>query len=402
MPEATLAASSLRTGHAVKFASLCLLNPARCDLRTTGLCSPSMSDSQLFSSWTVRDVTLRNRIGVSPMCMYACAPDGLATPWHLVHLGARAAGGAGLVVAEATAVSPEARISQADLGLWSDAHVQALQPVTAFLEAQGAVAGIQLAHAGRKGSTQAPWIGRRAVPESEGGWEVQAPSRLLFGPDSAMPRAMNEADIEQAINAFAAAARHAVAAGFRYIELHLAHGYLAHQFMSPLTNRRDDRWGGSYENRVRFAREVTRAVRTALPDTLVLAARLSVSDWLDGGWGPEDAFRLGRELREDGVDLLVCSSGAIVPGSTPPGGPAIQLPYAARMREEASAQTGAVGGITEPLQAEQLISTGGADVVFLARAMLRDPNWALHAAQALGATAPWPQPYARAVGGKPR
>lgn len=361
-----------------------------------------MANSRLFSPLAIREVRLRNRIGVSPMCMYACKRDGLATPWHLMHLGARAAGGAGLVVAEATAVSPHGRISQADLGLWSASHAEALRPIAAFVEAHGAVAGIQLAHAGRKGSTQAPWIGRRAIPTSEGGWEVQAPSRLRFGPDSAMPRAMSETDIEAAIAEFAAAARHAAAAGFRYVELHLAHGYLAHQFMSPLTNQRDDRWGGSRENRVRFAREVARAARAALPEDHVLAARLTISDWLDGGWAPEDAFRLGKELRDDGVDLLVCSSGAIAPGSNPPGGPGVQVPYAARMRHEAGIHTGAVGGITEPLQAETLIRTGGADLVFLARAMLRNPHWALHAAETLDIAAPWPLPYARAVGIRPR
>lgn len=353
----------------------------------------------LFSPLEMRGLRLRNRIGVSPMCMYACAADGLATPWHLVHLGARAAGGAGLVVAEATAVAPEARISLADLGLWSPAHAQALKPVAAFIEAQGAVPGVQLAHAGRKGSTQVPWVGRRSVPPSEGGWLVQAPSALPFRPHGAPPQAMAAEDIARAILQFAQTARHAVAAGFRYIELHLAHGYLAHQFMSPLTNQRADDWGGGFDNRVRFSREVARAVRAAVPDTVALAARLSVSDWLDGGWEPRDALQLGRLLREDGVDLVVCSSGAIAPGSAPPGGPGAQLPYAARMRAEANIRTGAVGAITEPEQAEALIAEGGADLVFLAREMLRDPNWSLHAAQALGAHAPWPKPYARAVGG---
>ncbi len=351
----------------------------------------------LFSALELRGVRFRNRVGVSPMCMYACAPDGLATPWHLVHLGARAAGGAGLVVAEATAVAPEARISPADLGLWSPAHAQALQGVTAFIAAQGAVPGVQLAHAGRKGSTQVPWIGRKAVLPDAGGWTVHAPSPLAFGPDSAPPQAMAEGDIEAAIGRFASAARHAVSAGFRYIELHLAHGYLAHQFMSPLTNRREDAWGGSYGNRVRFAREAARAVRSAMPTDLPLAARLSISDWAEGGWTPDDAIRLGRLLHEDGVDLIVCSSGGIVPAAAPPGGPEAQVPYAGRMRREAGVASGAVGGITGPEQAAAILSDGGADLVFLARAMLRDPNWALHAAEALDAAAPWPACYARAV-----
>ncbi len=355
-------------------------------------------NSALFSPLEIRGLRLRNRIGVSPMCMYACAPDGFATPWHLVHLGARAAGGAGLVVTEATAVAPEARISLADLGLWSHEHAQALKPVAAFIEAQGAVAGVQLAHAGRKGSTQVPWAGRRYVPPGEGGWSVKAPSALPFGPHSATPEPMNAAAVELIISQFEQAARHAVSAGFRYIELHLAHGYLAHQFMSPLSNQRTDSWGGSFDNRVRFPRGVARAVRAAIPDTVALAARLSISDWLDGGWEPSDAFHLGLLLREDGVDLVVCSSGAIAPGSAPPGGPGAQLHYAAPMRAKTGVLTGAVGAITEPAQADALIDNGSADLVFLARAMLRNPNWPLHAAEALGAQAPWPLPYARAVG----
>jgi 2,4-dienoyl-CoA reductase-like NADH-dependent reductase (Old Yellow Enzyme family) len=358
--------------------------------------------SPLLSPFELRGVRLRNRIGVSPMCQYACGPNALATPWHLVHLGTRAAGGAGLVVAEATAVAPEARISAADLGLWSRAHADALRPVTEFIAAQGAVAGVQLAHAGRKGSTQVPWVGRKAVPEANGGWGVQAPSALAFSADNALPRAMSEADIAQAVGQFADAARWAAQAGFRYIELHLAHGYLAHQFMSPLANRRDDDWGGSHDHRVRFAREVVQAVRAALPDDLALAARLSVSDWVEGGWTPEDANRLARLLGDDGVDLVVCSSGAIVPGAQPPGGPAVQVPLAARMRKEAGVAVGAVGGITQPQQAEAIIAGGDADLVFLARAMLKDPYWALHAAEALEAQAPWPVAYARAVARKGR
>jgi 2,4-dienoyl-CoA reductase-like NADH-dependent reductase (Old Yellow Enzyme family) len=351
----------------------------------------------LFSACALRGLLLRNRIGVSPMCQYACGPDGLATPWHVVHLGSRAVGGAGLVVAEATAVAADARISPADLGLWSPAHADALRPIAAYIAAQGAAPGIQLAHAGRKGSTQVPWIGRKAVAMAHGGWEVQGPSALLFNSDSAMPRPMTERDIARVIGEFARAARLAVGAGFRYIELHLAHGYLAHQFMSPLTNARDDAWGGSYDNRVRFAREIARAVRAALPEEVPLAARVSVSDWMDGGWTPDDALRLARLLAQDGVDLVVASSGAIVPGAQPPGGPITQLPYAARLRSEAGVATGAVGGITEASQAQELVASGGADLVFLARAMLKDPYWAIHAAEALDLAAPWPAAYARAV-----
>jgi len=353
--------------------------------------------SALFSPFALRGTRLRNSVGVSPMCQYACGSDALATPWHLVHLGARAIGGAGLVVAEATAVAPEARISPADLGLWTAGHAEALRPVVAFIAAQGAVAGVQLAHAGRKCSTQVPWIGRNAVSEAAGGWPMQAPSPLPFSPTNALPREMSEADIALAITQFANAARLAVAAGFRYLELHLAHGYLAHQFMSPLTNHRTDSWGGSYKNRVRFAREVVCAVRAAVPDDLPLAARLSMTDWVEGGWLPDDAVRLAALLREDGLDLVVCSSGTIVPGAQPPQGPGMQIPFAARVRREAGIASGAVGAITQPLQAEAIISEGQGDIAFLARAMLKNPNWAVHAAEALEDEAPWPPPYARAV-----
>ena len=353
--------------------------------------------SALFSPLNLRGVRLRNRVGVSPMCQYACGTDGLATPWHLVHLGARAAGGAGLVVAEATAVAPGARISPADLGLWSRAHADALRPVVDFISAQGAVAGVQLAHAGRKGSTQVPWVGRKAVPVEAGGWEVQAPSALPFSGDTAVPREMGENEIARAIEDFAAAARWATSAGIRYLELHLAHGYLAHQFLSPLANRRQDGWGGDFEGRTRFAREVVRAVRAALPVDTALAARLSMTDWVDGSWDVDDAVRLAGLVRADGVDLVVCSSGAIAPGAQPPQGPGMQIPFAARVRREAGGAAGAVGGVTEPAQAEAIVADGGADLVFLARGMLRDPNWALRAAEALGAEAAWPVPYARAV-----
>ncbi|WP_038207195.1 NADH:flavin oxidoreductase/NADH oxidase [Xenophilus azovorans] len=356
----------------------------------------------LFSPLALRGTRLRNRIGVSPMCQYACGSDGLATAWHLVHLGARAAGGAGLVVAEATAVAPHARISDADLGLWSPAHAQALRPVAEFIAAQGSVPGIQLAHAGRKGSTRAPWVGRKAMAPDEGGWEVQAPSPLLFSEHSALPRQMGAAEIAQATSEFAAAARLAQMAGFRYVELHFGHGYLAHQFLSPLTNQRDDGWGGDFEGRTRFVRETAAAVRAAWPDELPLAVRLSMTDWLEGGWTLDDAVRLAGELKGLGVDLVVCSSGAIAPGSQPPQGPAMQIPFARRVRDEARLASGAVGQITQASQAEEIVAGGGADLVFLARAMLRDPQWALHAAEELGEPAAWPVPYARAVAKRAR
>jgi len=353
--------------------------------------------SILFSPLTLRGLTLPNRVGLSPMCQYACGPDGLATPWHLVHLGARAVGGAGLVVSEATAVSPQGRISDADLGLWSAAHADALRPVTEFIAAQGSVPGIQLAHAGRKGSTPKPWLGRKALGPEAGGWEVQGPSPLRFSQQSAAPREMSACDIAQASTGFTRSARLAHAAGFRYLELHFGHGYLAHQFLSPLTNQRQDDWGGSFENRTRFVRDTAAAVRAAWPDELPLAARLSMTDWLEGGWKLEDAVRLAADLRKLGVDLVVCSSGAIAPGSHPPEGAAVQLPFAREVRERADLATGAVGQVTEAAQAEHIVTSGGADIVFLGRGMLRDPQWALHAAETLGLPARWPLPYARAV-----
>lgn len=356
----------------------------------------------LFTPLTLRSVTLRNRIGVSPMCLYACASDGLATPWHMVHLGARAAGGFGLVVAEATAVSPRARISANDLGLWSAAHADALAPITRLVSDQGAVPGIQLGHAGRKGSTQAPWIGRKATMPHEGGWEVLAPSAIPFGPDSAEPREMDESDIEATLQEFAHAANLALRAGFRYVELHLAHGYLAHQFLSPLTNRRQDRWGGHFEGRSRFARELVRHVRSAWPRELPLAVRLSMTDWIEGGWTEDEAVRLAGLLRDAGVDLIVCSSGGIAPGSAPRQTPGMHVPAATRVRSAAGVASAAVGLITEPEQAQAIVSEGRADMVFLARATLRDPNWALHAAEALGEEAPWPICYRRAVARRPR
>lgn len=355
------------------------------------------SDSALFSPLQLRGLRLPNRIGVSPMCQYACEPDGLATPWHLVHLGARAVGGAGLVVTEATAVSPQARISNADLGLWSPAHAQALRPVTEFIAAQGSVAGIQLAHAGRKGSTPRPWLGRRTLARDAGGWETQAPSALPFSDHTAAPREMDPQDLDRTVVQFARAAALAHDAGFSYLELHFGHGYLGHQFLSPLTNRRDDAWGGSFANRIRFVRDTTVAVRAAWPDDLPLAVRLSVTDWLEDGWDAEDAVRLAAALHEVGVDLVVCSSGAIAPGSQPPGGARAQIPFARALRDRAGVATGAVGEITQPAQAEEILASGGADLAFLGRAMLRDPYWALRAAEELGEAARWPQPYARAV-----
>jgi len=336
---------------------------------------------------------LPNRIGVSPMCQYS-AVDGIANVWHLTHLASRAVGGAGLVITEAAAVVPEGRISPADLGIWSDAHAEALKPVVEAIAAAGAVPGIQLAHAGRKGSTQVPWEGRAAV--TDGGWAVAAPSAIPFGPESALTFAMNDAEVEALIDAFGAAAARALAAGFGFLECHFAHGYLVHEFLSPISNKRDDRWGGDFEGRTRLAIEIVRKVRSVAPDTPI-SVRLSCVDWAEGGWSLDDSIRLAVLLKDAGADLIDCSSGSIASGANPPEGPAIQRDFARAIRES-GVPTMAVGGITDPHEAEALIGTGACDIVLLARELLRDPYWPLHAAKALGVEGDWPVQYLRAVG----
>jgi 2,4-dienoyl-CoA reductase-like NADH-dependent reductase (Old Yellow Enzyme family) len=353
----------------------------------------SSSSARLFEPLTIRGVTLRNRIGVSPMCQYS-ATDGFANGWHLTHLASRAVGGAGLVISEATAVMPEGRISPADLGIWSDAHAEALKPVAEAIAAAGAVPGIQLGHAGRKGSTQVPWEGRAAV--REGGWAVPAPSALPFGRDSALTYAMSDAQIEAVIAAFADAAVRAKAAGFRFLECHFAHGYLVHEFLSPISNKRDDRWGGDFEGRTRLAIAIVRAIRAVVPD-LPMSVRLSCVDWMEGGWSLEESIRLASLLKEAGADLIDCSSGAIAPRANPPAGPEVQREFARAIRES-GVPTMAVGGITDPHEAEALVAEGACDMVLLAREMLRDPYWPLRAAKALGLTAEWPVQYRRAIG----
>ncbi len=353
----------------------------------------------LLDSLSLRSLTLPNRIAVSPMCQYS-GTDGFANDWHLVHLGSRAVGGAGLVLTEATAVAAEGRISPQDLGIWQDAHVEGLARITRFIHAQGAQAGIQLAHAGRKASTWRPWDGNGAVPASAGGWtRVVAPTALSFAPGYPEPAALDEAGVAAVVQAFAAAARRALAAGFRVVEIHAAHGYLVHEFLSPLSNRRTDRYGGSFENRTRLAREVVAAVRAEWPEALPLFVRISSTDWVEGGWDLEQSVELARELKRLGVDLVDCSSGGAVPGVQIPAGPGYQAPFAERIRHAVGIATGAVGMITEPVQADHIIRTGQADVVLLAREMLRDPYWPLHAAQALGGAASWPVQYLRAAPG---
>lgn len=351
--------------------------------------------SALFTSLRLRETTLRNRIAVSPMCQYS-AREGLPTAWHLVHLGSRAVGGAGLVLAEATAVTPEGRISPGDTGIWSDAHAAAWAPIARFLAEQGAVPGLQLAHAGRKASTDAPWRGGGPVSEEAGGWPPVAPSPLAYSEGHPAPRELSADELPGIVGAFREGARRADEAGFEAVEIHMAHGYLLHQFLSPLTNRRTDRYGGSPENRRRLPLEVARAVRGAFPAERPVLVRISATDWVEGGWDLEQSIVLARELRAAGVDLVDCSSGGAVPGATAPVAPGYQVPFAQAIRQRAGMATGAVGMITDPAQAEAIVANGRADLVLLARAMLRDPYWPLHAAQALGVAVRWPDPYLRA------
>ena len=352
----------------------------------------------LFDPITLRDVTVRNRIWLSPMCQYS-AVDGVPTDWHLAHLGARAIGGFGLVMTEATAVVPEGRISPQDTGLWTDGQAVAWRRIVDFLHAQGAAAGVQLAHAGRKASTYAPWRGTGSVPSTDGGWETVAPSAIAHG-EHAAPRALTVPEIDLIVEAFAAAARRADAAGFDLVELHGAHGYLLHQFLSPVTNRRTDAYGGSFDNRIRLLLEVVDAVRSVRPAEKPLMVRLSATDWIDGGWTVAESIDLTRILRERGVDLIDVSTGGLDPAQRITVGPGYQVPFARDVRIKAEVPTGAVGLITEPAQARQILDEGSADVVLLARAALREPGWPLRAAHALGvpaADAPYPPQYRRGV-----
>jgi len=352
--------------------------------------------SALFTALKLRDVTFRNRIFVSPMCQYS-SHDGFPTDWHLVHLGSRAVGGAGLVMVEATSVAPWGRISPADSGLWSEAHAEAFASLASFLKSQGAVPGIQLAHAGRKASTRLPWRGTGQVAESEGGWRPVAPSPVPFAEGDAVPKELSADDIASLVDRFSGAARFARLAGFEVVEIHMAHGYLLHQFLSPLSNLRTDDHGGSLENRMRFPLAVTQAVRRAWPAHLPLFVRISATDWVDGGWDLPQSVELARRLKALGVDLLDCSTGGAVPHAKVPVGPGYQVPFAAAIRAEAGIATAAVGMITDPAQAEEIVAGGKADAVFLARQLLRDPYWPLHAAQALGADVDyWPPQYLRA------
>jgi len=356
----------------------------------------SNSVPHLFQPLTIRSVTLRNRIGVSPMCQYS-ATDGFANDWHHVHLGSRAVGGAGLVIAEATAVAPEGRITPGCLGLWSDRHIEPLARIAKFVKEHGAAAGIQIAHAGRKASAALPWSGGKHLSEAEGGWQTIAPSAIPFGGDlPKVPRAMTEADIQRVQNDFVATTKRARAAGFNWLELHAAHGYLFNEFLSPLTNQRTDKYGGSFENRTRLLLDTTRAVREVWPDELPLTMRLSAIDWKEGGWQIEDSIALAKQLKAAGVDLIDASSGGLVPDAKIKVEPGYQVPFAERIRRDANIATAAVGFITEAKQADDIVREGRADVVLLAREFLRDAYWPAHAAKILGQKITPPNQYLRA------
>jgi len=359
--------------------------------------------SSLFSPFTLRGVTLRNRIGVSPMCQYS-STDGFATDWHLVHLGGFATGGAGLVITEACAVVPEGRISPQDLGIWDSEHLDMLQRITAFITSQGAVPGIQLAHAGRKASTRRPWEGSGTVRAEEGGWSnVMAPSAIPFSDTYPMPVEMSIQDIQRVQHAFCAAAVRAIGAGFLVIELHAAHGYLLHEFLSPLSNHRTDDYGGSLENRARLLLDIVREIRSLHMNEVPLVVRISATDWTVGGWSPEESVQLASWLKEAGVDLIDVSTGGNIHGARIPIGPGYQVPFARQVKHGAGIPTAAVGLITDAAQAEQIVADGDADVVLLARELLRQPHWPLLAAHTLGATVTWPLQYERAQpGGAPR
>ncbi len=350
--------------------------------------------SLLFSPLQLRALTLPNRVLVSPMCQYS-SEDGMPNEWHLVHLGSRAVGGAGMVCVEASGVTAEGRITPWDAGIWSEAHARAWKPVAAFIRAQGSVPAIQLAHAGRKASCNKPWAGGQPLAPGEGAWTTLGPSAVPFG-SFPPPRAMTQEEIRATVDDFRRAAQHALQAGFDVVEVHGAHGYLLHSFCSPLSNRRPDEYGGSFDNRVRLPLEVARAVREAWPQDKPVFYRISASDWTEGGWDLEQSIELARRLKGIGIDLVDCSSGGNVHDAKMKLGPGYQVPFAEAIRREAGIPTAAVGLISEPVQAEQIVSLGRADAVCLARAMLRDPYWPRHAAKALGVEMPWPNPYKRA------
>lgn len=352
--------------------------------------------SALFTPLTIRSITFPHRIFVSPMCQYS-SENGMPNEWHFVHLGSRAVGGAALVIVEASGVSPEGRITAWDSGIWSEAHADAFKPIVDFIHAQGSIAGIQLAHAGRKASTEKPWRGGHVLTEGPHSWTALAPSAIPFREGDPVPHALTVAEIDEVVEQFVRAAKHALRAGFRVVEIHAAHGYLLHEFLSPLCNVRDDEYGGSLENRMRLTLRVANAVREAWPRELPLFVRISASDWAEGGWDLAQSIELSRQLRDLGVDLIDCSSGGAVPHAKIEIGPGYQVPFARAIRKEANVATGAVGLITTAQQAEEIVSDGAADVVLLARQFLRDPYFALHAARELGVEIKRPDQYGRAL-----
>jgi len=351
----------------------------------------------LLSPLALRSLTVRNRIAMAPMCQYS-AEEGMANDWHLVHLGSRAVGGAGLVIVEATSVTWDGRITPGDLGIWSDEHIEPLARIARFVNGQGAIAGIQLAHAGRKASTAAPWTGGATLTtQEEGGWPVVAPSAIPFHPSDPAPVALTEAGIDGVVDAFEAAARRALAAGFRVLEIHAAHGYLLHQFLSPHSNQRDDQYGGSLENRMRLVLRVTERVRAIVPAELPLFVRISATDWAAGGWDIEQSVELARRLKDLGVDLIDVSTGGNLPSARIPVAKRYQVPCSRRIRDDAGILTGAVGLITDPKEADEIVTGGDADLVLLGRELLREPYWALKAQHAFEEEPDWPVQYGYAV-----
>jgi 2,4-dienoyl-CoA reductase-like NADH-dependent reductase (Old Yellow Enzyme family) len=352
--------------------------------------------AHLFTPLAIRGIELKNRIVVSPMCEYS-SEDGFANDWHLVHLGSRAVGGSALIITEATAVSPEGRISPDDLGLWKDEHIEKLQQIVGFIEEHGSIAGVQLAHAGRKASHVSPWKGGKALPANDpAAWQTVAPSPVPFREDEPLPLALDKAGIDKVINDFTVAAQRALTVGFKVIEIHAAHGYLLHEFYSPLSNKRNDEYGGSFENRIRITVEIAESIRRVWPGELPLFVRLSASDWTEGGWTIDDSVALAKVLKNKGVDLIDCSSGGNIPHAKIEVGPAYQVPFAEAIKKQTGILTGAVGMITTAQQAEDILSSGKADVIIMARELLRNPYFPLHAAKALGADIKWPLQYERA------
>jgi 2,4-dienoyl-CoA reductase-like NADH-dependent reductase (Old Yellow Enzyme family) len=351
--------------------------------------------SKLFSTLQIKSLTLKNRIAISPMCQYS-ATDGFATNWHLVHLGSRASGGAALIIQEATSVSPEGRISPGDLGLWKDEHIEKLQSINQFIVSQNAIPGIQLAHAGRKASASEPWNGNKKLDESNGGWDTVAPSAIGYLSNEKAPIALDEIGIQKVISDFKSATKRSLKAGFQMVEIHAAHGYLLHEFLSPLSNFRTDEYGGSFENRIRLLLEVLEAVQSEWPDNLPLFVRISATDWADGGWNSEESVQLSKILKEKGVDLIDVSSGGLVYHQQIPLGPNYQVPFAEKIKNETGILTAAVGLITEAVQAEEILVSGKADLILFARESLRNPNLGLNFANELGVDVPWPIQYERA------